>query len=72
VEGGVKLEDLTDDELAAYYDAIYGVPADYDDWQPANEDGPRIIVQPDRDGYIEWDDEYETRFERMELERRVA
>lgn len=40
--------------------------------QSANDDGPRIIVQPDRDGYIDWDDEWETRFERWEWERRAA
>ena len=60
------------DHDLAYYDRIYGVPEDYDDWKPENEDGPRLIVQPDRDGFIEWDEEYETRFERWAWERRVA
>ena len=63
---------MTYAELDSYYDALYGMPADYDDWQAEDEDAPRIIILPDRDEYIEWDDEWETRFERMEWEMRAA
>jgi hypothetical protein len=70
--------DLTDDELAAHYEAIYGGDIDTteQDAIAADQDfevgAAQVTATLDPDDFIEWDDERETWAERIELELRVA
>jgi hypothetical protein len=73
-----ETDGMTDEELAAHYDAIYGWNVE-DSERDAFFDDPdfaaraaRVNAELDPDDFVDWDEQWEGRFEILELERHAA